>query len=120
MNVLWVFTTATVKQAALTHWAVIPVHVKVVILVMVSNAKISMSVKLIMVVAMSMQFAPTEKEGEIAVASRVSVEMAFSALIIMNVLDQVSATGMPPAPTTLVPMCVHAMVATKAMEIIFV
>ncbi|KTG37591.1 hypothetical protein cypCar_00011224 [Cyprinus carpio] len=39
-----------------------------VILVMVSNAKISMSVKLIMVAAMSMHFAPTEMEEETAVA----------------------------------------------------
>lgn len=118
MNVLWVFTTATVKQAALTHWAVIVVPVKVVIQAMVSNAKISTSVKLTMAIAMSLQFALTEKEGGIAVANRVLVEMAFSALTTTNALGQVSATGMPPAPTTLALTCVRATLATKAMEII--
>lgn len=118
MSVLLVYTAAMEKQSAVTLWAVIPVHVKMAILVMVSNAKISMSVKLIMVAAMLMHFAPTEMEEETAVVSLVSVEMDFSAQMIMSVQDQEPATGMLLAPTTLDPTCAHAMLATKAMEII--
>lgn len=118
MNVLLVYTAAMEKQSAVTLWAVTPVHVKMVILVMVSNAKILMSVKLIMVDAMSMRFAPTEMEEGTAVVSLVSMEMDFSALMIMSVPDQESATGMPLAQTTLDPTCAHAILATKAMEII--
>lgn len=106
------------KQSAVTLWAVTPVHVKMVILVMVSNAKILMSVKIIMVAAMSMRFAPTEMEEGTAVVSLVSVEMDFSALMKMSAQDQESATGMPLAQTTLDPTCARAILATKAMEII--
>lgn len=67
---------------------------------------------------MSMHFAPTEMEEETAVAGLVSLEMDFSAMMMMSAQDQESATGMPRAPTTLAPMCAHAMQATKAMEII--
>lgn len=57
----------------------------------------------------TVQFAQTENEDETAVANWFSEEMAFSALIIMNVLCQVFATEIPPAPTTPAPMCAHAM-----------
>ncbi len=117
-SVQLVYTAAMQKHSAVTLWAVTPVHAKMVILVMVSNAKISMSVKLIMVDAMLMRFAPTEMEEETAVASLVSLEMDFSAMMIMSAQDRESAIGMPLAPTTLAPMCAHAMLATKAMEII--
>lgn len=118
MSVQLVYTAAMQKQSAVTLWAVTPVHAKMVILVMVSNAKISMSVKLIMVDAMLMRFAPTEMEEETAVASLVSLEMDFSAMMIMSAQDREPATGMPLAPTTLAPTCAHATLATKAMEII--
>lgn len=118
MNVLRVSTAATVKQAALTHWAVIVVPVKAVIQAMDSNAKISTSVKRITAIVMSVQFAVTEKEEENAAAKRASAETAFNALITTNALGLVSATGMPPAPTTLALTCARATLATKAMEII--
>lgn len=118
MNVLQVSTAATVKQAALIHWAVIVVPVKAVIQAMVSNAKILTSVTLIMVVVMSTQFAETEREEENALANLASAEMAISALIITNAFRRESATGMPPATTTLALTCAHATWATRAMEII--
>lgn len=117
MSVHLVYTTAMKKQSAVTLWAVTPVHVKMVILATVSNAKTSMSVKLIMVDAMLMRFAPTGMEEETAVASLVSLEMDFSAMMIMSAQDRESATGMLLAPTTLAPTCAHAIQATKAMEI---
>jgi len=118
MNVLLVYTAAMEKQSAVTLWAVTPVHVKMVILVMVSNAKILMSVKRIMVAAMSMRFAPTEMEEGTAVVGLVLVEMDFCALMLMSAKDQESATGTPLVQTTLDPTCAHAILATKAMEII--
>lgn len=118
MSVLLVYTAAMKKQSALTLLVVIPVHVKMDILAMVSNVKILMSVKLIMVTAMPMHFAPTKMEEETAAASLVSVEMDFSVQMIMSVQDQESATGMPLAPTTLAPTCARATLAIKAMEII--
>ncbi len=54
-SVQLVYTAAMQKHSAVTLWEVTPVHAKMVILVMVSNAKISMSVKLIMVDAMLMR-----------------------------------------------------------------
>lgn len=68
-------------------------------------------------VAMPVPYAPTTRVGDSANVKLASAVTGSSVLMLTNVRTKEFAIGTPPAPTTLGPMYVPAMLAIRAMEI---
>lgn len=83
---------------------------------MAPNVTTLMSAKKKMGAAMPVPSVVTLRVGESASVKLATRVTASSVLILMNVLTIGSAIGMPPAPTTLGPMCVPVMLAIRATE----